>query len=922
MMTRLLLVAAALVAMLACAGTAAGALEFSGEVVQLTGAQTTDIIWSASNFGGFCYNINGSVGTETLTIESGTLKGPDIDRTIETGALAYTTSPIWREYELHKNLGLTVESDHYGGDAGYWIEFWMGERYVAIDGKPNKLARPLVEFNDTDIKTLVTGEEWDLGGGFNLTANQIDLEGGKVWLSLKKNGKEIDNEVIDTGDTDLQERVYTYTADLAGEEDIPVFSCYVSGILRGTDSNIVQVKYVFLIDNDILQISTGEYYSNMEVVSTTPSQIVLENWKSIYLYYGQIMGDLSFKTISNTSAIEFYPHLIRDELPVLSGGGGFVSDSYWCPWNLSENYVIALQQVDLEGNKAMIALFKDDVVVDERILTEEFRAPVDSDCRYRYVKDGTEIVTATMKVVFRGNDSNMAELAEVYQRSEIDGSILINSESHLFKSANPTGISWGLADGYVLTMKDIGLSGDETWLELSKNGVVVKEKILNEDFANTFAYTSGIGSINCVVDRVFRGCDANAVKLVNVNQYSDINGTALIVDGSHFYKSADPDGMPWELMNGYVLMAKDLEDTPYGWYHGDDKVWLELSKDGIVLKEGILESGDLFEYRNGLESVDCMVEAVFRGTLANVVKLKNVNQYSSTGAQLIDNESKTYASANPTGEIWERWEGYLLDPKDIDLYGNKVWLSLSKDGVVAKDAIIDSSEHNVNGEDGWFKYYNATGSLIFSSYVDAVFRGTNTYIVQLMYTTQYSEIDGSLLVNPSDESWQLWEGYNLTAIEVYGNGSVWLQLSKNGRLIDEGLFYNGFSLQNDIVGHTIVSGTIIGCTYQDVQLVSTTQYSEATGAVLATWESKTLNETRDKIVLRAGLKITNDVLNGDLNSDDILTTADAVIALEIAAGSRPCDATMLAAADVSGDGSVTSLDALMILQAAVGSIEL
>ncbi|CAD6491938.1 MAG: Subtilase family protein [Candidatus Argoarchaeum ethanivorans] len=41
------------------------------------------------------------------------------------------------------------------------------------------------------------------------------------------------------------------------------------------------------------------------------------------------------------------------------------------------------------------------------------------------------------------------------------------------------------------------------------------------------------------------------------------------------------------------------------------------------------------------------------------------------------------------------------------------------------------------------------------------------------------------------------------------------------------------------------------------------------------------------------------------------TTADAVIALEIAVGSRPHDDAM----DVNGDGSVTSLDALMILQA-------
>ena len=46
------------------------------------------------------------------------------------------------------------------------------------------------------------------------------------------------------------------------------------------------------------------------------------------------------------------------------------------------------------------------------------------------------------------------------------------------------------------------------------------------------------------------------------------------------------------------------------------------------------------------------------------------------------------------------------------------------------------------------------------------------------------------------------------------------------------------------------------------------------------------------------------------------TTVDAVIALEIAVGSRPHDDAL----DVSGDGHVTSLDALMILQAARGGI--
>ena len=65
-------------------------------------------------------------------------------------------------------------------------------------------------------------------------------------------------------------------------------------------------------------------------------------------------------------------------------------------------------------------------------------------------------------------------------------------------------------------------------------------------------------------------------------------------------------------------------------------------------------------------------------------------------------------------------------------------------------------------------------------------------------------------------------------------------------------------------------------------------------------------------------------VTGDLNSDGILTPADAAIALAFASGggSASCDPTTLAAADVSDDDRVTSLDALMILQAAAGAIEL
>jgi S-layer protein (TIGR01567 family) len=419
--------------------TCADALEFEGETVQVLGKQTRDIVWDENNFGGFCYDLGGGdcVGVETLTVEAHTLTGPD-DRIIDKNCLIYTTSPIIHGYELCRNLGLTVD-----GHSGYWAEFWLGKQHIAIDGQADKLAKTVVEFNSTDTRTIAVGEEWDLGGGFVLKANETDVEGKKVWLYLYKDGSVLDDRVIDTGSSDLQKRVYTYTTNMGGEVDVPLFSCYVSAVFNGPCSNLVQIKYVFLVDDDVTYLElTGEDYGAMEVTTASSACITLENDDVVLcLDPGTtvtIMGDLSFKTTDNINAIEFYPHIIRDKPPVLSGGGGFVLDDCWIgyAWNLSENYSIAAKDVSFDGDKARIVLLKGGAVVDEVLLTEEPNAPVDSDCRYRYVKNGTEIINATLKAAFCEDDLNTVELTEVHQCSEIDGSMLINNGSHLFKSVN------------------------------------------------------------------------------------------------------------------------------------------------------------------------------------------------------------------------------------------------------------------------------------------------------------------------------------------------------------------------------------------------------------------------------------------------------------------------------------------------------
>jgi hypothetical protein len=115
--------------------TEPGTYEVSGAVEN----QSAAIVWNASNSTFLWYDIDSDATSETLTIAPGTLAG--YNRTIYKDALSYATHPVYQEYELHENEGLTVE-----GNAGYHAEGWMGRRYVAAGGRADRLCKRLLEF--------------------------------------------------------------------------------------------------------------------------------------------------------------------------------------------------------------------------------------------------------------------------------------------------------------------------------------------------------------------------------------------------------------------------------------------------------------------------------------------------------------------------------------------------------------------------------------------------------------------------------------------------------------------------------------------------------------------------------------------------------------------------------------------------------
>ena len=82
-------------------------VEVRGSVVNIDGAQTTDLVWNAHNFGAFWYDLNDNLMTEVLTISANALSAPG-DLTVDKDMLLYTTTPVYMQYELYKKEGLVV----------------------------------------------------------------------------------------------------------------------------------------------------------------------------------------------------------------------------------------------------------------------------------------------------------------------------------------------------------------------------------------------------------------------------------------------------------------------------------------------------------------------------------------------------------------------------------------------------------------------------------------------------------------------------------------------------------------------------------------------------------------------------------------------------------------------------------------------
>ena len=280
-MKRIMLVA--ILAIMMIASPISGAVvtqdvEIRGEIA------VDDIKYDYTNFGAFWYDLNKNHSSETINVTT-----TDTTRTIEKGNLVYTCTPRDVKY---KNDDLNAE---YGG---YKILGFMAEKFICYDNRSDQLVKLLINWGSSTKVVLAMDDPMELPEGYMLAAPEIDLQGDRVWLKLYKDGECVDDSIESSGDT------YTYE----DEDDVLQFSCKIDTVFRGTDSNMVVVKFVFMRSDTILNIDGGDSFGVMEVRSTASIGIKLENDETITLDEDsevEIMDGLYFK-VADSNTLRYY----------------------------------------------------------------------------------------------------------------------------------------------------------------------------------------------------------------------------------------------------------------------------------------------------------------------------------------------------------------------------------------------------------------------------------------------------------------------------------------------------------------------------------------------------------------------------------------------------------------------------------------
>ncbi len=513
-------------------------VEIRGEVSELISGNFSVKTWNSTNFAGFWYDIDENKQTETLDI----LKFKE-SRTIDKDNIQYTTTRAAQRYKVFKEKGSNFTVEHAldskldkpssPARGGYYaLVGWMAEKYIGVNGKNNKLSRLILEQDTTDKKTLQVGEKWELGEGYTLTAQSIDAKATprQAWLVLSKDDVKLDDKVVAQGE------VYTYSKDISGESDVPIFVTFVDSVFAGQTSDMVQLKFTWVISDKITEVKSGDKFGIFEVDTEQP--LTLSNDASLSLSRDSsvtLAGNMKFKVAdSSDNDVRFYPFVeintpgiveVRGTVSQFTGGNNF-SVKKWDARNFAGFWY------DIDDNKQTESLriikFKGSRSIDKDNLeyttgraSQEYKVFEEKALKVEHALDSN--LTKPSSPARGGFYTLVGWMAEKYVG--VNGknnklSKLVLEQDTTDKRSLQVGEKWDLGEGYSLVAQSIDAKATprQAWLVLNKDGTKLDDKVIAQGEVYTYSMNSLAGESDVpifvtFVDSVFAGQTSDMVQL-------------------------------------------------------------------------------------------------------------------------------------------------------------------------------------------------------------------------------------------------------------------------------------------------------------------------------------------------------------------------------------------------------------------------
>ena len=267
----------ALIVLLALVGTASAAssVEIRSTILHfdtITGGTPATI--DATDWAGFYYDLDNNVSTEEMGIAESSTKAGTLNFT-------YTTTPTFQEYAYDGWFDNSTATTHFG----YAVLGFFAEPYVALGKAGVYNSSPVLNIQAQKIAKLVidddtkyilkTGANLELGSGYSIVVDQIDVDGNKAYLKLFKDGKELNSSIINTNTAPtLTSSTWIFNITVLGEKDMQVMRVHVKDVFQGTESSLVEIDGLWMVDyQNAKEIKADDKYGKFECDVAGPAYL-------------------------------------------------------------------------------------------------------------------------------------------------------------------------------------------------------------------------------------------------------------------------------------------------------------------------------------------------------------------------------------------------------------------------------------------------------------------------------------------------------------------------------------------------------------------------------------------------------------------------------------------------------------------------